>query len=182
METKCIQYIRDKLCENATYTAFKADGTKEIRKSPIHIVCDNSLNCIDDHRGSVIWDDANEVFVYFTYNTSSTFYNSLTESISMGGQITVPGVAIMVDYSEIQNMRILLNKEILENVEKQLTMTDAQKDFLDYKYFKALDEAYNIKQKKNMNYVTAAPNESQVSKASYSDSGEYHKTVNPVAW
>lgn len=182
METKYVQYIRDKLCENATYTAYKADGTTETRKSPIHIVCDNSLNIIDDHRGSVIWDDANEVFVYFTYNTSSTFYNSLTESISMGGQITVPGVAIMVDYSEIQNMRILLNKEILENVEKQLTMTDEQKDFLDYKYFKALDEAYNIKQKKNMNYVTAAPNESQVSKASYSDSGEYHKTVNPVAW
>ena len=88
----------------------------------------------------------------------------------------------MVDYSEIQNMRILLNKEILENVEKQLSITDEQKNFLNYKYFVALDEAYNIKQKKNTNYVTAAPNESQVSKTSYSDSGEYHKTVNPVAW
>lgn len=181
MDTKYVKAIRD-LCDKATYTTYKADGTTETRKSPIHIVCDNSLNCIDDHRGSVIWDDAKELFVYFTYNTSSTFYNSLTESISMGGEITVPGVAILVDYSEIQNMRILINKEIFENFTGALTLTDEEKEFLNWKYFIALDEKYNIEQKKKMNYVTAAPNESQVSMASYSDNGEYHATVNPVSF
>ena len=181
MDTPFVKKIRD-LCDKATYTVKKADGTTETKQSPIHIVCDNSLSCIDDRRGSVIWDDDNELFICFTYNTSSTFYNSLTESISMGGQITVPGVAILVDYSEIQNMRILINKEIFENFTNALTITDEQKEWLNYKYFIALDEKYNIEQKRKMNYVTAAPNDSAISKANYSDNGEYHKTVNPVSW
>lgn len=172
------------LCEKATYTAKNEDGTEEVRKVPIHVVCDNSLNIIDKHDGNVIWDDENERIVYFTYNSESTFYNSPSNAMSFGNQPMVPAVAIVVDYGEIQNLRILLNREAMENLFIALgsSITNDQKDNMRKKFFTDLTMDNIIKRKRQYSYVTQTKKDSKEASINYTDSDEYRRTVNPVSW
>lgn len=170
------------LCYQATYTQRQADGTTKKAKVPIHIVCDNSLNIIDYHNGNVIWDDANSRIIYFTVNSPDKVFNSASASMTAGTKPAFPGAMIVVDYGEIQNLRVELNEEAFDAVIGSISMSADQKEYVRQKLFVETDQEYIIKRKKEISYMTQRKKDEEESLKNYDENDEYKRTVEPVAW
>lgn len=180
MELEYIKKLRD-ICDKVTYTVRNADGSTEVLKAPIHIMCDNSLSCLDNRVGSVIWNDADQYFVYFKLANDSTFYNAPTDSMSFGNQPLVPLAAIFVDYSEIQNLRIIMNAEMFKNLTDNLpTIKSEEIEWVWKTYFEDLNAINAIKRKRNISYTTQRPIDSKEEKKHYDGLDEYTITTHPA--
>lgn len=173
------------LLENLIVKAYKGDdsGEKEDIKVPIWVVCDNSLNILDNGLNT-IWDDENERIVHFRYNTPGTSYNSNNSSMTAGDQPEFSLAIIVVDYGEIQNMRVEANKEVFEQIATLLgdLLTDEKKKFIEYKYFDSLNAKVSIEQKKQIDFRTQRNKDSVEAKRHYTEEDEYRTTVQPVSF
>lgn len=167
-------------CENAKFKARNAAGELVEYLAPFVVICDNSLACKDDRQGSIVWDDANEKFVEFRYNGPGSYYNSHSNAMTFGNKPAVPGVAIIVDYGEIQNFRVELNEDIFESITSALSaMTDEQKEHVKNLLFVQTDMEHVIKRKRKISYVTQQTKDTELSKTNFSDNDEYRATVRP---
>jgi len=169
------QYKQAKFTLNNRY-----DGTKKEFLPCLHVLCDNSLNAVDDQYGSIIWDDDNERFYWFTTNSSSTVPFS-TGTISFGNKPANPLCVVSVDYSEIQNMRMVMNEEAFENyianTPLNTLMTDEEKEYIRNKFFVETDMHVAIPKKHTISYNTLAPKDTPISQKHYDDQDEYTYTV-----
>lgn len=153
-------------------------------RSPLNIVCDNSLNITDDPiNNNVIWDDVNGCLYYFTYNGESAFYNPATAAISFGDKPVVSAVGILIDYDEIQNIRVQLSEESFDNLTAGITvMTPEQKDALKNHLFRDTDQRVIIERKNKTSYMTMMDKDKDPSTRHYDDMHEYNKTIHPMAF
>lgn len=189
MEKETVIKLRE-LAYKATMTLYnKNKDCKESERTmvvrcPLNIVCDNSLNITDDPiNKNVVWDDANECLYYFTYNGESAFYNPATAAISFGDKPVVSGVCILVDYAEIQNIRIQLSEESFDNFTAGITvMTQEQKDALKNHLFRDTDQRVIIERKNKTSYMTMMDKDKDPSTRHYNDIHEYNKTIHPMAF
>lgn len=178
------------LCYKATFTLYnknrncKPEERTLTLRMPVHILCDNSMSIIDDPiLKNVVWDDDNEVFYYFTRNGSTVFPNSSTNSISFGDKVAIPCACILVDYGEIQNLRLQLNEEAFDKFTSQIPqITDEQKKTIKEKIFKETDMTNVIKRKQNVSFMTMTDKNSDPATRNYDDEHEYTKTVHPVSY
>ena len=187
MELATVKLFRTK-CESAQYTLYNkdkncdpADATKTVHM-PIHIVCDNSLNVVynPDHP-TVIWDDSNECFYAFVYNTESTIHGG-NPAMSFGNKPFTPGVCICVDYGEIQNIRVILNEEAFEKFSAAVNMPAAQKEYIHNMLFVETDMKTRIDKARNTSYITMTDKRKDPATRRYQDIHEYNKTVHPMAF
>lgn len=179
MEKKDVIAFREAY-KKATFTLNnRFDGTKKTFIPFIHVLCDNSLNAVDDQQGSIIWDDENERFYWFTINSNSTVPYS-TGTMSFGNKAANPLCVVSVDYGEIQNMRMVMNEEAFENyianTDLNILMTADQKEHI-RKIFEECDQTIAIQRKKNISYNTLAPKNAPISQKHYDDQDEYTYTV-----
>lgn len=187
MEKETVIKFRN-LAKQLTCTLYSKELNKDgehdklVIPADIHIVCDNSLNAIDDHLGSVQWDDDNEVFYIFRLNTQSAYYQGKTNTISTGDQPAIPICLIAVDYGEIQNMRFQLNREQFEKALVALNIPEDEGNYLRDKFFLELNQAYLIKKKREISYDTQTRKDGEIAKRSYDDRYEYDMTMHPMAW
>lgn len=181
METADVVKLRT-LCEKAKQTVRHADGSIDQIAFPTHVVCDNSLNVLDYHKGNVIWNDADGYFVYFTNISPSSIITSPNSGMSFGSEVMVPGVMICVDYGEIQNIRCEISKEAFMEVAQALNMTQDQ---IDYNFAQIFDRANmntSIQRKRMYAYSNQAHKNSADGKRNFTEEEEYNKTVHPVSY
>lgn len=187
MEKAAITRFRN-LAKAATVTLYSKDlnssGTHDVVTLPaeLHVVCDNSLNFIDDNNGSAIWDDTNEVVYVFTYNTDGTYYTGTTNTISNGDQPAIPLCLICIDYGEIQNIRMQLNMEQFQHVATQLSLTPSQIEYYIKKFWDGTNQVKIIKKKRETSYSTNTSKSGSSAKVHYDDKDEYNRTIHPVAY
>lgn len=158
MEKKDVVAFRN-IVDQCTFTlTSRKDGTKKEFKPRIYVICDNSLNVIDDRLGSVIWDDDNERFWWFRSNTPGTTPES-GHNMSMGSEVRWPYAVVYVDYAEIQNMRIVMNQESFDKMYNALggLMTEEQKTNIEMNIKDSGDMTTVIPRKYEVNYVTGLP-------------------------
>ena len=187
MEKATVIALRNK-CEQATFTLYNkdkncapSDATKTV-KSPIHIVCDNSLNVIyNPNNPTVFWDDANECFYAFVENTESTFHGG-SPAMSFGNKPIVAGVCICVDYGEIQNIRVKLTEEAFDNFTAALGMPATQIEAIREKLYRETDNGIQIPKARNVSYMTQTDRRKDPATRRYQDIHEYNKTVHPMAF
>ena len=187
METATVQLLRQK-CEQATFTLYNkdkncapADATKTV-KSLIHIVCDNSQNVIyNPNNPTVFWDDSNEVFYAFVYNTESTIH-AASPAMSFGNKPTIAGTCICVDYGEIQNIRVQLTEEAYDNFANAIGMPDTQKAAIKKILYVDTDNAVQIPKARNRSYMTMTDKRKDPATRHYQDVHEYNATVHPMAF
>lgn len=182
MENNDVIKIRD-ILRKATVTVRGGDGKDRLLYNPIHVVCDNSLN-IQDNGYNVIWDDKNFVLYYFLPNTPQMVYNSPSSGMSFGNRGMMSGAVIVVDYSEIQNMRLELNEEAygkLLNAIKAQGANPSQEalDWINHEMFVKPNAAVAIQRKRMYSYTTQTLHNSEEEKRKYDDLDEYDKTVHP---
>ena len=82
MEKETVIKLRE-LAYNFKFTLYAIDPKNPVQtktfRTPLMIVCDNSLNILDDpYLQNVVWDDKNERLFYFTANDITSFYNPVT--------------------------------------------------------------------------------------------------------
>lgn len=177
MEKEDVIKLRE-LANKATYTRRLADGTTVTDIVPLVIVCDNSLNCVDYHDGSVIWDDDNAVFVNFIVNGPDTVYQGKSHAMSFGSKIKAPLAAILVDYGEIQNFRLELIEEAYDNFSNGFTaMSAEEKEAVKKYYFEDLNMDNIIRRKQQISYMTQQKKDHPIEQQHYDDLDEYNRTV-----
>lgn len=189
MEKATLIKLRE-LAYKATMTLYNKnkdcpeDKRTMVVRCPLNIVCDNSLNITDDPiNHNVIWDDANGCLYYFTYNGESAFYNPATAAISFGDKPIVSGICILIDYDEIQNIRIQLSEESFDNFTANISaMTQEQKDAIKNHLFRDTDQRVIIKRKNKTSYITTMDKDKDPSTRHYNDMHEYNKTIHPMAF
>jgi hypothetical protein len=121
----------------------------------IQVVCDNSLNVVDDNKGNVLWDDENGLFYWFKANAvSSTSYQA---GISNGVALHTPYLCIAIDYDEIQNIRIALPQVCFDQLADSLGMSAEQKEYIEDMILCESDMRNVIKRKQANSYVTSVP-------------------------
>ena len=167
--------------KKAKFTLYnRYNGTPKEFLPCLHVLCDNSLNAVDDQYGSIIWDDDNERFYWFTSNNNSTVPFS-TGTMSFDTKPANPLCVVSVDYSEIQNMRMVMNEEAFENYIKDAPlntlMTYEQKEHIRRKYFEETDMRIAIPRKQAISYNTMAPKSAPISQKHYDDQDEYTYSV-----
>jgi len=179
METQDVIAFRNQF-DQATFTRYnKYTGEKKLFKPGIHICCDNSLNAYDDRMGSVIWDDENSRFYWFKLNAEGSHPQSPTMAMSFGDKVQIPALVIAVDYGEIQNMRIILDREMFDKYIEALgsLVTEEQKKHLIYELFASTSMDYIIRRKNRTSYVTGEAKDLPVSSQNHDENDEYNKTV-----
>lgn len=175
MEQERVVHIRDKF-KALKFKLYKRDGSGEKEFTPlIQIVCDNSLNVVDDNQGNVIWDDANGIFYWFKGNCqSSTSYQA---GISNGVALNTPYLCVAVDYDEIQNIRIALNQEAFDQLAQSLSLTDDQKNYIKDMILSESDMRNVITRKQANNYNTSVPDKYTIPVRD--ENKVYAKTIHP---
>ena len=179
MEAKDVIAFREQF-DRATFTRYnRLTGEKREFKPGIHICCDNSLNAYDDRMGSVIWDDENERFYWFRLNGPTASINSPTSAMSMGDKVQTPALVICVDYGEIQNLRVILDEEMILKYFDALgdLINDDEKAHIMEMIFDETDMSNIILRKKNVSYVTGMDKRADISSKHHSDLDEYNRTV-----
>lgn len=180
MEKTSVIAFREQFKEAKFTLTNRYDGTKKQFLPCLHILCDNSLNAVDDQNGSVIWDDENERFYWITSNSNSTVPYS-TGTMSFGNRPANPVCVVCVDYGEIQNMRMVMNEEAFDNyianTDLNTLMTAEQKEYNKRKYFEETDQRIAIARKNQISYNTLAKKDAPISQKHYDDQDEYTFTV-----
>ena len=181
METATVKSLRD-FAHNLKFTLYATDPSNPVPtmkiRVPLMIVCDNSLNIIDDPvKKNVIWDDDKERLFYFDVSGISGVYNEPNYTMAFGNKPSFPGMCIMVDYGEIQNMRIQFNEEVFDKIASDLSMPADQKEAIKKRIFDGTDQEKIIKRKMNVSYNTGRKYNSAPSNRHYDDNDEYFKTI-----
>lgn len=179
MEAGDVKAFRENL-EKATFTMYsRKDGSAKKFIPDINIICDNSLNLVDDHQGAIIWDDANSRLYAFRYNTPNMIYKNPTQAMGLGNLPKTTAAVICVDYGEIQNLRAAFNREAFENFLTALgsLITEDQKVYLRKKLFVDVDQDIVIQRKQKTSYVTGVSKDHNISSKHYTEMDEYNKTV-----
>jgi hypothetical protein len=178
MDKERVVAIRDKF-KALKFKLYKRDGSGEKEFTPlIQIVCDNSLNVVDDNMGNVIWDDDNAIFYWFKGNCqSSTSYQA---GISNGVALNTPYLCIGIDYDEIQNIRVALNQECFDQLSQSLSLTDDQKKYIEDMILSESDMRNVIVRKQNTSYVTSVPEKYTIPVKD--DNKVYDKTIHAGQW
>ena len=89
----------------------------------------------------------------------------------------------MIDYDEIQNIRIQLSEESFDNFTANISaMTQEQKDAIKNHLFRDTDQRVIIKRKNKTSYITTMDKDKDPSTRHYNDMHEYNKTIHPMAF
>jgi hypothetical protein len=178
MDQERVILIRDKFKALKFKLYHRGTGEEKEFTPLIQIVCDNSLNVVDDNQGNVIWDDDNGIFYWFKGNCqSSTSYQA---GISNGVALNTPYLCIAVDYDEIQNIRIAMNQECFDQLAQSLSLTDEQKEYIKDMILSESDMRNVIVRKQNNSYVTSVPEKYTI--AAKDDNKVYDKTIHAGQW
>ena len=100
-------------------------------------------------------------------------------AMSFGDKVELPALVIAVDYNQIQNMRIIMDREMFDNYIEELgsLVTEEQKKHLEYELFAQTDMNTIIKRKNNTSYVTGLSKDAEISSRSYDEIDSYNHTV-----
>jgi hypothetical protein len=178
MDKERVVHIRDKF--KALKFKMQHRGTLEEEEfTPlIQIVCDNSLNVVDDNEGNVLWDDDNGIFYWFKGNCQGS--TSVQGGMSMGVALNTPYLCVAVDYDEIQNIRIALNQPCFDQLAESLSMSSDQKQYIEDMILSESDMRNVIVRKQNNSYVTSVPEKYTI--AAKDDIKVYDKTIHAGQW
>lgn len=173
MDKERVVKIRDMLKSIKFPIYNRGTGEEKMVTPYIQVVCDNSVNAVDDNQGSIIWDDENDIFYWFKANApGSTIFHP---SMAMGVAVKTAYLVIAVDYDEIQNIRMPMNQECFDQIATKIPMTEEQKNHIEDMILTESDMRNVFAMKRSTNYVTGLPSKYDI--PSGSDSKVYAKTI-----
>lgn len=181
MDKDVVINLRDNVCKKATIKGYDATGKEVIIQPAIHIVCDNSLNIMDYGSGNVVWNDNEEYLVAFLNNAPGVVFNSASDGMSIGLQGALQGAAILVDYGEIQNIRVEFNRDGFRAIANAIGMSDDQRKHVEYTIFDKSNQNNAINEKRKYSYVTQRSKSFEKNR-NHTEEDERKRTFDPVAF
>ena len=178
MDKKTVLKLRD-ICRKASIKGYDATGKEVTIPAAVHIVCDNSLNIMDYGSGNVVYGD--DYIIAFLNNAPGVVFNSASDGMSIGLQGALQGAAILVDYDEIQNIRVEFNRDGFHAIAREIGMSDAQRDHIEYTIFDKSNQNNAIKEKRKYSYVTQRAKSFEKNR-NHTEEDERKRTFDPVAF
>lgn len=178
MDKKTVLKLRD-ICRKASIKGYDATGKEVTIPAAVHIVCDNSLNIMDYGSGNVVYGD--DYIIAFLNNAPGVVFNSASDGMSIGLQGALQGAAILVDYDEIQNIRVEFNRDGFKAIAKEVGMSDAQRDHIEYVIFDKSNQNNAINEKRKYSYVTQRTKSFEKNR-NHTEEDERKRTFDPVAF
>ena len=178
MDKKTVLKLRD-ICRKASIKGYDATGKEVTIPAAVHIVCDNSLNIMDYGSGNVVYGD--DYIIAFLNNAPGVVFNSASDGMSIGLQGALQGAAILVDYDEIQNIRVEFNRDGFKAIAREIGMSDAQRDHIEYVIFDKSNQNNAINEKRKYSYVTQRAKSFEKNR-NHTEEDERKRTFDPVAF
>ena len=178
MDKKTVLKLRD-ICRKASIKGYDATGKEVTIPAAVHIVCDNSLNIMDYGSGNVVYGD--DYLIAFLNNAPGVVFNSASDGMSIGLQGALQGAAILVDYDEIQNIRVEFNRDGFKAIAREIGMSDAQRDHIEYVIFDKSNQNNAINEKRQYSYVTQRAKSFEKNR-NHTEEDERKRTFDPVAF
>ena len=101
--------------------------------------------------------------------------------MSIGLQGALQGAAILVDYGEIQNIRVEFNRDGFNNIAKEIGMNEPQRKHIEYVIFDKSNQNNAINEKRKYSYVTQRPKSFEKNR-NYTEEDERKRTFDPVSF
>lgn len=180
MDKNVVKMLRG-ICKKAAIKGYDGEGKEVTIPAAVHIVCDNSLNIMDYGSGNVVWNDTDGYFVAFLNNAPGVVFNSASDGMSIGLQGALQGAAILVDYDEIQNIRVEFNRDGFHAIAREIGMSDAQRDHIEYVIFDKSNQNNAINEKRQYSYVTQRAKSFEKNR-NHTEEDERKRTFDPVAF
>ena len=180
MDKNVVKRLRG-ICQKASIKGYDSEGKKVTLPAAIHIVCDNSLNIMDYGSGNVVWNDNEGYFVAFLNNAPGVVFNSASDGMSIGLQGALQGAAILVDYDEIQNIRVEFNRDGFKAIAGAIGMNETQRKHIEYVIFDKSNQNNAIKEKRKYSYVTQRTKSFEKNR-NHTEEDERKRTFDPVAF
>ena len=178
MDKKTVLKLRD-ICRKASIKGYDATGKEVTIPAAVHIVCDNSLNIMDYGSGNVVYGD--DYLIAFLNNAPGVVFNSASDGMSIGLQGALQGAAILVDYDEIQNIRVEFNRDGFKAIAAAIGMNETQRKHIEYTIFDKSNQNNAIKEKQKYSYVTQRTKSFEKNR-NHTEEDERKRTFDPVAF
>lgn len=178
MDKKTVLKLRD-ICRKASIKGYDATGKEVTIPAAVHIVCDNSLNIMDYGSGNVVYGD--DYIIAFLNNAPGVVFNSASDGMSIGLQGALQGAAILVDYDEIQNIRVEFNRDGFKAIAAAIGMNETQRKHIEYTIFDKSNQNNAIKEKRKYSYVTQRTKSFEKNR-NHTEEDERKRTFDPVAF
>lgn len=178
MDKKTVLKLRD-ICREASIKGYDATGKEVTIPAAVHIVCDNSLNIMDYGSGNVVYGD--DYLIAFLNNAPGVVFNSASDGMSIGLQGALQGAAILVDYDEIQNIRVEFNRDGFKAIAAAIGMNETQRKHIEYTIFDKSNQNNAIKEKRKYSYVTQRAKSFEKNR-NHTEEDERKRTFDPVAF
>ena len=178
MDKKTVLKLRD-ICRKASIKGYDATGKEVTIPAAVHIVCDNSLNIMDYGSGNVVYGD--DYIIAFLNNAPGVVFNSASDGMSIGLQGALQGAAILVDYDEIQNIRVEFNRDGFKAIAAAIGMNETQRKHIEYTIFDKSNQNNAIKEKRKYSYVTQRTKSFEKNR-DHTEEDERKRTFDPVAF
>ena len=180
MDKNVVKRIRG-ICEKAAIKGYDGEGKEVTIPAAVHIVCDNSLNIMDYGSGNVVWNDTDVFFLAFLNNAPGVVFNSASDGMSIGLQGALQGAAILVDYDEIQNIRVEFNRDGFKAIAAAISMNETQRKHIEYVIFDKSNQNNAINEKRQYSYVTQRAKSFEKNR-NHTEEDERKRTFDPVAF
>ena len=178
MDKKTVLKLRD-ICRKASIKGYDATGKEVTIPAAVHIVCDNSLNIMDYGSGNVVYGD--DYLIAFLNNAPGVVFNSASDGMSIGLQGALQGAAILVDYAEIQNIRVEFNRDGFKAIAAAIGMNETQRKHIEYTIFDKSNQNNAINEKRKYSYVTQRTKSFEKNR-NHTEEDERKRTFDPVAF
>ena len=178
MDKKTVLKLRD-ICRKASIKGYDATGKEVTIPAAVHIVCDNSLNIMDYGSGNVVYGD--DYLIAFLNNAPGVVFNSASDGMSIELQGALQGAAILVDYDEIQNIRVEFNRDGFKAIAAAIGMNETQRKHIEYTIFDKSNQNNAINEKRKYSYVTQRTKSFEKNR-NHTEEDERKRTFDPVAF
>ena len=178
MDKKTVLKLRD-ICRKASIKGYDATGKEVTIPAAVHIVCDNSLNIMDYGSGNVVYGD--DYLIAFLNNAPGVVFYSASDGMSIGLQGALQGAAILVDYDEIQNIRVEFNRDGFKAIAAAIGMNETQRKHIEYTIFDKSNQNNAINEKRKYSYVTQRTKSFEKNR-NHTEEDERKRTFDPVAF
>ena len=178
MDKNIVKKLRG-ICKKASIKGYDGEGKEVTIPAAVHIVCDNSLNIMDYGSGNVVYGD--DYLIAFLNNAPGVVFNSASDGMSIGLQGALQGAAILVDYDEIQNIRVEFNRDGFNAIAAAIGMNETQRKHIEYTIFDKSNQNNAIKEKRKYSYVTQRAKSFEKNR-NHTEEDERKRTFDPVAF
>ena len=178
MDKKTVLKLRG-ISKKAAIKGYDGEGKEVTIPAAVHIVCDNSLNIMDYGSGNVVYGD--DYLIAFLNNAPGVVFNSASDGMSIGLQGALQGAAILVDYDEIQNIRVEFNRDGFKAIAAAIGMNETQRKHIEYTIFDKSNQNNAIKEKRKYSYVTQRTKSFEKNR-NHTEEDERKRTFDPVAF